>query len=198
MHITIDPDTLDASYIRNPWRIHDINNIQGKPHFIISQKYNGSYPAKELKNMAEKLKKEGASIFREKIELHFTDFTDVGNMPPTNGIVEVHYKCKKREVFAVSNEETITLTKNKIALSFNMSTGRPIVSVRFSDVYTYFDRRANYKFLPAYFDEEEREMVIMDTNNELDSFWPLRTEADEKLSFDNFHLFLPKPLFELP
>ena len=52
LHITVDPNTFKRSSIKKPWQIHDIRNVQGVPHLIVSQKYFGKFPQDELEEMA--------------------------------------------------------------------------------------------------------------------------------------------------
>lgn len=185
LHITVNPDTFDKFVIREPWQIHDIRNVQGAPHLIISQKYIGESPHNELENIAQELERFGAEILRKKIELHFNEYHDIQNVQTDIGIIEIHYKYRKPGVFGVTKEQIDELNKKKVALSFNVSKMRPIISVRFQNKEMYLVGKAD-KRLPEYLEQEELEIVIFDSNNQLDSFWPMRTTADEKLSFDLF------------
>ena len=185
LHITVNPDGFNPLFVKPPWQIHDIHNVQGAPHLIISQKYTGNFLYRELERMAEVLQTHGALIKRKKIELHFRDCAEARRARNAFGIIEVHYKCKQRGVFPVRKTQIQELNKKKLALSFNMATNRPIISARFSNLETYENGKAS-DALPVFLGEEEREIVIMDTNNELDSFWPLRTANDCRLVFSEF------------
>ena len=185
LHITVNPDRFDKAFVESRWKIHDIRNVQGIQHLIISQKYIGPFPLDELKKMADKLQENSALVLREKIELHFDDYITLESETNADKVIEIHYKLKKRGVFGVTGEQISELNKIGIALSFNMSTARRIISVRFKNRNAYLNFRADGR-LPSCLEEEERELVIFDTNNGMDSFWPIRTMEDEKFSFDLF------------
>ena len=132
-----------------------------------------------------KLEKSSVKLLRKKTELHFDNYRDIQNLCSPVGTIEVHYKCRKRNIFQVAGEQIEELNKKKMALSFNASTKRPIVSFRFCDAKAYRKGKLN-KPLPWFLSEEEREIVLFDTNQKLDSFWPMRTGVDKKLSPDLF------------
>lgn len=184
LHLTVDPRTFNAAAMGPLWKLHDIQNVQGIPHLIVSQKYTGHDFYGELQQMADKLEKNGVYILRRKIELHFS-----GEDTNAEGIVEIHYKCRNRGVFFVPEEHIGELNRKKLAFSFNMSTARQIVSARFLNLNAWRKGKASDP-LPDWIEEEEREIVIMDTNQSLDSFWPMRTGSDEKLSFASFPLWV--------
>lgn len=182
LHITVDSSTLDRSRIRDPWRILDIKNVQGPPHCIVSMKYSGRTPQEELCGMVEALGRSGANIQREKIELHFHDHAVLG---PLNGVVEIHYKYADRGIFAVTSEQIAELNGKKLAFSFNAATGRRIISARFENIAAYRHGKTP-NILPPFLAEEEREVVVADTNAMLDAFWPMRIAADPPLAFSDF------------
>ncbi|GEM_PF-4289053 len=187
LHITVDPKTLDTSLLGKEWKALDIYNVQGIPHFIISKKHEADYPEHELNAMVDKLKSGGARVRRRKIELVFSDLAAAREAmrKTTVGIVEIHYKYEKRGAFAVSAEQRRELDEKKIALSFNRSSGRVIVSARFENLQAY-ERAMTSDPLPPYLEDVEREVVVLDSNNALDSFWPLRTLQDPPLTFEMF------------
>lgn len=180
LHITVDPRTFDKSFIAKPWQIHDIHNVQGMPHLIVSQKYFGKAPHCELKKMSKKLKKVGAKILREKIELHFSALEDIQKIGNSAKTVEIHYKLPKRRIFKVTKKQIDELNTKKMAISFNVSATRPIVSFRFCDQEAY--KQCKLDKLPLFAESEEKELVIFDTNTKLDSFWPMRFGKDKRLS----------------
>ena len=189
LHITVDPETLDRQRIAHPWKVLDILNVQGLPHCIISRKYVGDPPHDELDNIVRKLEVWGAGVQRKKIEFHFRNTADAmfaamffHDAPE---IIEVHYKYKQRGVFAVSAEQVEELNRMKLALSFNVATERVIVSARFAGLDAYKMGREGDE-LPPFLEEEEREIIIFDTNNGMDSFWPMRTVSDPRLVFGDF------------
>ena len=190
LHVTIDPDTFKSSFVAHPWQVHDIHNVQGMPHLIVSQKYTGNSPYPELKRMAGELACRGVGIWRMKTELHFRDPADVRHIREAVGIIEVHFKYRQRGAFPVSPMQVEELNHAKFALSFNRTTQRPIVSVRFADLATYERKGFHKESLPDHIEDEEREIVVVDTNPNLDSFWPLRTLAEEKLKFSAFPLWV--------
>ncbi len=190
LHITVSPDSLNFFSIDFPWQVHEICNVQGLPHYIISLKHVGSFPHEELKKMADALRSHKVCIVREKIERHFpSSFQRVADIG-SDGVIEVHYKYAKKGIFQVTEAQIAELNKKKLALSFNVGTLRPIISVRFSDSETYLKKGVQHKPLPPYLLEEEREVVTFDTNSTLDSFWPMRAMSDKKFSFSDFPAWL--------
>lgn len=194
LHITIDPIGIKGLSVCAPWKILDIHNVQGAPHCIVSKKYIGDNPHSELDLMAGMLGLAGASVQRKKIEFHFqnpTDFMQVPKHGLSRGIVEVHYKFGRTGAFPVSEEQIAELNRKKLALSFNMATERVIVSARFNCLATFLEMKASDE-LPPFLKEEEREVVVSDTDNSLDSFWPLRLMGDGELKFTDFPEWIPR------
>lgn len=194
LHITIDSARSKGLNISGPWKILDIHNVQGAPHCIVSRKYIGDDPYSKLHLMAGMLGLVGASVQRKKIEFHFqnpTDFMQVPRHGLSGGIIEVHYKFRRSGVFSVGEEQVTELTRKKLALSFNMATERVIVSARFNCLATFLEMKASDE-LPDFLKEEEREVVVSDTNNSLDSFWPLRLMGDGELKFTDFPEWIPR------
>ena len=78
LHITVDPNTFDPSFITPPWKVLAIQNTQGDPHLIVSRKDN-FMPCYALEEMASKLSTLGVTIQRKKVERHFEGIpSDVG------------------------------------------------------------------------------------------------------------------------
>ncbi len=193
LHITVDPRTFDPACLGNRWRMLDIQNVQGMPHFIASKKHIGLNPENELERMASRFERNGVRVLRRKIELTFIAFADARKAGVPDGIVEVHYKYSRRGAFSVSEAERAELDRKKIALSFNASSGRVIVSARFANLAVY-EKCGTKAALPPFLEDEEREVVVKDDNNALDSFWPLRTLKDGKLEFSDFSRWIPHDL----
>ncbi len=192
LHITVDPRTFDSLQVKPPWQVHDIENVQGIPHLIVSQKYSGHSPHREIRRMAQKLRSFGVAILRKKIELHFRDICEVPRTLRAVGIIEVHYKYRQRGTFSVNPQWINELNLKKFALSFNRTARRPIISLRWNSHEAYEQGKMKGALLPFFIEEEERELVVMDSNRELDSFWPLRTADDEPPTFRDFPHYISR------
>lgn len=209
LHITVANDTniedLEEVVKSFNWKIHDIRNVQGTTadgsyrHIIVSQKYTGYHPLTEMNRMAREIANNGENVIRKKVELHFNGYeSDVPSMyknSPDNeipGIIEVHYKCKKRGIFRFSENAIDYLNQQKLALSFNARTSRPIISQRYDSLDTFVMKGISPDIsLPKYLEEVEREVVIFDSNNSLDSFWPMCDMAETIFPKEN-----SKPSYE--
>ena len=190
LHITVDPEKFEGIRLGTPWKVLNIQNVQGAPHCIVSCKYSGDSPMSTMRNMAQGLEKMGARVLREKIEFHFQDPSYARRSSWPLGVVEIHYKYKRRGMFPVGIRRIEELDERKLALSFNEGSQRVILSARFANVNAYKMGGALGK-LPAFLEDEEREIVVFDTNAKMDSFWPLRNEYDTALSFDSFPYWIP-------